>query len=369
MLGFIRTAASIGIVAATAVMAAAQPVITAPAAGQVFRAGPDYATDVLQDPWDFSNHEDISPSPDEFGGWATSPPNQWNAIGTGPTFINTAAGRFVGQAAGDNQLMLLHRGDAIGLNPGRTGITSPIETAKYRKLAVKMRVTGGPGSEVMVAYWYHDSYAASNYLNRAGGIVLPNNIPAGTSEQIFVFDLTQAGSAGSQLVAACGGGGGCSGVPAPWAAEALVRGFRLDPVSSFASQGIEIDWVRLTASNNQTSSAALMTVNLNSCSAFSALRVTDASGVSYDVTDSTGNNSQRTFNYGILPPGNYTLRAVCGNGTSAGTSFRVNSPPAVTVIDPDVTGAPAPTTPRSTVAAMPGTSNSSVTWRIPPTCP
>jgi len=318
----------------------AQPVITSPSSGQVFKAGPDFASDVLQDAWDFSNYEDISPSPDEFGGWATNPPNQWNAIGTGPTFINPGTGRFVGQAAGDNQLMLLHRGDAIGLNPGRNGIIHPIDTSRYRKLAVKMRVTGAPANQQLVGYWYHDSYAASNYLNRAGGILLPTAIPAGTSEQLYVFDLTQAGSGGSQLVAACGGGGACSGVPAPWTNESVVRGFRIDPASSFASQGIEIDWVRLTASNNQ-SSAAQMSVNLNSCSTFNYLSVTDASGMAYAVTDSTGNNSQRTFNYGILPPGSYTLRAVCSTGTSGGTTFRVNAPPAVTVIDPDATGAPA----------------------------
>ena len=308
--------------------------------GQVFKAGPDYATDVLQDPWDFSNYADLSPSPDEFGGWATNPANLWSANGTGPTFINTGAGRFVGQAAGDNQLMMLYRGDAIGLNPGRTGLTDPIETAKYRKLAVKMKVIGAPASQQMVAYWFHDSYAAPNYLNRAGGILLPTAIPAGTSEQIYVFDLTQAGSGGSQLVAACGGGGACTGTPAAYAAEALVRGLRLDPASSFASQGIEIDWVRLTASNSQAP-AALMTVNLNSCSSFSSLTVTDATGVAYVVTDSTGNNNQRTFNYGIFPPGSYSLRAVCGNGTSGATTFQINAPPAVTVVDPDMTGAPA----------------------------
>ncbi len=307
--------------------------------GQVFKAGPDYATDVLQDPWDFSNHADVSPNPDEFGGWATNPANLWNANGTGPTFINTAIGRFVGQAAGDNQLMMLYRGDAIALNPGRTGLTHPIETAKYRKLAVKMRVIGAPANQQMVAYWFHDSYAAPNYLNRAGGALLPTAIPAGTSEQIYVFDLTQAGSGGSQLVAACGGGGACTGTPAAYAAETLVRGLRLDPASSFASQGIEIDWVRLTASNSQAP-AALMTVNLNSCASFSSLMITDAGGVNYVVTDSTGNNNQREFNYGVLPPGSYSLRAVCGNGTSAPSTFQINTPPAVTVIDPDMTGDP-----------------------------
>ena len=118
-----------------------------------------------------------------------------------------------------------------------------------------------------------------------------------------------------------------------------MRGLRLDPTSSFASQGIEIDWVRLTASNSQAP-AALMTVNLNSCASFSSLMISDAAGVNYVVTDSTGNNNQREFNYGVLPPGSYSLRAVCGNGTSAASTFEINTPPAITVIDPDMTGDP-----------------------------
>ena len=156
MSAWLRSGLGAILLAGIASSALAQPVITSPAAGQVFKAGPDFATDVLQDPWDFSNDADISPSPDEFGGWATSPANLWTANGTGPTFINSSAGRFVGQAAGDNQMMLLYRGDAIALNPGRTGITHPIETAKYRKLAVKMRVIGAPASQQMVVYWFHD---------------------------------------------------------------------------------------------------------------------------------------------------------------------------------------------------------------------
>ena len=89
MRAWLRSCLGAVLAAGVASSASAQPSITSPAIGQVFKAGPDYATDVLQDPWDFSNHADISPNPDEFGGWATSPANLWNANGTGPTFINT----------------------------------------------------------------------------------------------------------------------------------------------------------------------------------------------------------------------------------------------------------------------------------------
>ena len=48
----------------------AQVVITSPSAGQRLKAGPDYATDVLADPMDMSNPEDISPDPLEQPGWS-----------------------------------------------------------------------------------------------------------------------------------------------------------------------------------------------------------------------------------------------------------------------------------------------------------
>ncbi|MGE0464480.1 MAG: hypothetical protein AB7Q16_24190, partial [Vicinamibacterales bacterium] len=47
--------------------AQAQPSISL--SGSVFAAGPDFATDVHNDAWDFSNVDDLSPFPDEQGGW------------------------------------------------------------------------------------------------------------------------------------------------------------------------------------------------------------------------------------------------------------------------------------------------------------
>ena len=54
----------------TASVAAAQVTITSPAAGQRLPAGPDYATDVLADPWDMSNVQDMSQDPNERGGFS-----------------------------------------------------------------------------------------------------------------------------------------------------------------------------------------------------------------------------------------------------------------------------------------------------------
>jgi Fibronectin type III domain len=51
----------------------------------------------------------------------------------------------------------------------------------------------------------------------------------------------------------------------------------------------------------------------------------------------TNVSSSINWNYGVLPPGSYTLRVVSGGQTSTAT-FSVNDPPQVRVTDPDQTG-------------------------------
>jgi hypothetical protein len=56
--------------AAASNAAAQSPVITA--VPHVVPAGSDYPTDVLGNPWDFSDVFDLSPHPGEFTGWTIS---------------------------------------------------------------------------------------------------------------------------------------------------------------------------------------------------------------------------------------------------------------------------------------------------------
>src|SRR5262249_6774642 len=89
--------------------AAQQVVITAPSPNAVFAAGPDYATDVLGDPWDMRNQEDIALDPAQKPGW----PNGLapaNGLLTGVT--DGTSGAFV---------TFLQRAWFNINNPGRTG--------------------------------------------------------------------------------------------------------------------------------------------------------------------------------------------------------------------------------------------------------
>ncbi len=300
--------------------------------GPVYRPGPDFASDVLHDPWDFANAEDVAPDADQLLGWVSPPPETVRTAGTGLSFIS--GGWFRGVPGMDNNVGLLYRADANTLNPGRSGISSPIDPARYRKLAVKMRVTGAPVQEQLVAYWFHRSLMEGDWLNSGAAAGAPLLVPPGDSEQIYVVDLAAAPS----LYPACGGAG-CTGVPMPYAASSTIRGLRLDPLNGPAG-GVEIDWVRLTAGNGEPG-AAMMPVSLSGCASFESLRVVEtASGVTTLVGDSTGTNASRSFNYGILPPGAYTVRAACSNGMTPAVAFQIDAPPLVTVTDPDERGDP-----------------------------
>src|SRR6187431_1338328 len=65
----VRTLVVLGLLTAgwlrqpVAVVAKAGITVTSPSNNAVLRAGPDFATDVLADPWDFNNREDVSMDP------------------------------------------------------------------------------------------------------------------------------------------------------------------------------------------------------------------------------------------------------------------------------------------------------------------
>src|SRR5947207_11244037 len=97
-------------------------------------AAPDYATEVLGDPWDMCNPEDMSLRPDERVGFSSFDflPGRCRAGGTTMAVNGT----------NDSSVMMLSPGiyDAA-LNPGRNGRNFPIDSSKYQVLSFKVYST------------------------------------------------------------------------------------------------------------------------------------------------------------------------------------------------------------------------------------
>ena len=265
-------------------------------------AGPDYATDVLGDAWDMCNAEDISPFPPELVGFSpiTYPSSTSCRTGGTTQLVNGAA---------DSSVVFLHRGIYGIVNPGRNGINFPIDPSKYQVLSYKLNSSlAGQGPQL---YWFHNPY------QHPGGDALgvryaPTATIAGT--QIVTADLTQAMVAGG----------------VPWTSGA-VKGLRIDPNHSAAGQSAFFHWVRLT------STTAVQRITWSGGTGTATITVRDNSdGTALDVA-SVPSASFYDWNYGVLPPGSYTLTVTKPGGLSGTAAFTINHPPTIQVTDPSPT--------------------------------
>jgi hypothetical protein len=316
------------------------PRIDVPAPNQAFQAGPDFATDVYHDPWDFSNIDDLGPFPDELRGWTVSSAG----LAGRAVFLSPPSNPnvFLAQkdASGENLIPLLFRGGSKWVNAGRTGADDglSIPTAAYRKLAIKMRL--GPqatlGGGQLLGLWYHRSYESSDDLNNAGGVAFgfPRAGWAVYTVDLTTLDWTDQNGA---IIRSQGPVSVDGTAPEPFANAPLVRGFAFRPTSQPGAMDVEVDWVRLTASDG-ASNATTMMVTHAGCNGTYALKVTDVHATPFSVMGGAQAPNPIPFNYGILAPGAYSLTLTCGGINSAAVPFVVNTPPQVTVIDPDAAG-------------------------------
>jgi hypothetical protein len=261
----------------------------------VIAAGPDFATDVLRDPWDMSNVEDVSLDPGEVGGFTNFSVNGGLAGGT--------------TATADAGVMFLSRGIYGTVSAGTNGFSFPIDTSRYQKLSFRLSDSGV--GEDPQAYWFP----------KQSGEVSPENFG------VKILPPTKNGFSIIQMSLADQATG------TPWT-SAPMRGFRIDPNSAHAGQDMFFDWVRLTCNDN-TPCATMNNIGWSGGSGNAKVEVLDAGGIVLNIATNVAATSFN-WNSGILPPGNYTLRVT--RGSTVGTkAFRINTPPTIAVTDPSRT--------------------------------
>lgn len=266
-------------------------------------AGPDYATEVLGDPWDMCNPEDMSLRPDERVGFSSF------SFLTGPCRAGGTTTAVNGGA--DSSVMMLSPGIYdVALNPGRNGRNFPIDSSKYQVLSFKLNSNATDDPQV---WWFHNP---TNYPSGLGlgGRVAPRTSP-GT--QIVVADLTQSLLSGYS----------------PWT-TGVVRGLRIDPNSANAVENTFLYWVRLTPGASSPL-AAKQTITWNGSGAATITVRDNSDGTLFPVISNLSANSY-LWNYGVLAPGSYTLTVTNASGSGSAT-FSINNPPSIQVTNPSET--------------------------------
>jgi hypothetical protein len=280
--------------------------ISSPANQAVLKAGPDFASDTFSDPWDFSHRGDAALDPAQIDGFS-------NFTVSGGLAGGTLSARRDGGIAGSN-FSILQRGYWGILNPGRTGRRFPINPAIYSKLAFKMSSTRG--DQFPRIYWFHNDLGGPGG-DASGWRYLDPNTPSPAGNNIFVADMTQVNH------------------DVAWTAG-LVKGFAMFPNSSTVGYPVQFDWVRLTTPDGHPASATIP-VTWSGGSGTTTIQVTDGAGTTFTVASGLGGNSYN-WNYGVLPPGTYTIRVVRNGVNSSTNTFTINAPPTIDLIEPDETG-------------------------------
>ncbi|HEV3311447.1 MAG TPA: hypothetical protein VG815_13115, partial [Chloroflexota bacterium] len=329
--------------------------------GCVLNAAPDFATDVLNDPWYMNKPSDVTLDPAPLRYWMAGPNSP---VGTVSSF-NDAANGAVSQNGlpnavggtwipGGEGLMLLHRGYYGFINPLRNGRQTPIDTNIYKKVSFKMRINRTEGIAQPAVFWYRHPYlnptalGGEDYNNfvynlgfnssiglpTAGTTLPPPGSITGTGYQIYTGDLSQASDCSTGFTHQCLNPSGGSWTESP------VVSLEIAPIAGGVSQNTQVafDWVRLTPADNAAGSA-MKVINWSSAgSGTSTITVADRGTppTVFTVARLPSGTFSYNWNYGVLPPGTYDL-TVTRTGASGTMTFRINNPPLTSVTDPSVT--------------------------------
>jgi hypothetical protein len=274
--------------------------------GSPWAAGPDFATDVMGDPWDFKNIDDTDRYPNSTIGWSNF------AVDTSAGTAGGNTAFYPGSTVHVNTMGFHYPGFYNAINPGRSGRRFPVTTSRYRKIAFKLNSSITDG--VLQLRWLRYAFGepGSDLIGGPQGPVQSSTIVSG--DQIYVLDL---------------------GANSTYTANTIVRGFRVDRngASNFAT--LQYDWIRLTTPDN-ASDAALQTFTWSGASG--QLDVYNASGTTRLFTISTNASSGIQWNYGVLAPGSYRVRLTRTGLPTLERAFIVNQPPMVAMSKPDETG-------------------------------
>jgi Bacterial Ig domain len=292
------------VIALTPGRTSAQITVTLGGPGTVASAN-DFATSVLQDPWDMNERTDV-------GWWLNSVDMPFPGFSSA-TFVG---GMFSGTVSADPNLWLLESGSPNLPAIGKNGNTYAINADLYQTVAVRMRLDE-PG--YMLFLWSTHTMYESPGLQTSGPVYTT------PGWRIYFVDLASLG-----LLAGTEGWNGTK------------RSLRLDPAPDNATPNshIDIDWIRLV--DNQP--AHSRTVSWTNAGGNVDIYLDNDNDPNQTLGLVAQNVSGSTYqlNAGALPPGTYYV-AIRRTGTNnaftySTTTYQVNAPATINVTAPSDEG-------------------------------
>jgi hypothetical protein len=310
--------------------AAAQSFTIGGASSQTSQPGADFATTVLGDPWDFTERTDWVHmfSDNEAGNSAwTGTPTQ-----TGGVFRGISSGAAP-------SVHLLYQGVDGALNTvGRSGVLTPIDAGRYRRLSLRVRRSvGTPDSQDrLAAFWFPNTSLAGGgfalwqtrgiYAGFQHANMMPVTAQTGATYQIYRVDLDAP----------------LQGSGAAW--TGLVRGLkvRLGWSSTIQNAAIDLDWIRLTERGNSAAIRRLQWAGLGGRVVLRATHAQSGDVIQIYPEGTSGavdfaDNSLLDWDYGYLPPGTWTITAQ-GSNASRTVTLNIDAAPVMTVLEPNAEG-------------------------------
>ncbi len=274
----------------------AQITVTQPASSLVFRGADDYATQTFQDPWDMKQWTDL--------GWYTFGTDQPLANLTNIAF---SGGVFSATSTTSNPNFWLLDTYTPGSSAlGKIGSLFPINSTKYRRLLLRLNLSGSgltvpPACPAQCAQilWSNQT------IFQPGGMSTSNAFLTYPGWWVYSIDLPTLGAAAG----------------AAWTANP-VDSLRIDP-ANLANVNINLGFARLVDSSDATLNATIAWTGSGPVDIFLDSDTTFSNGyVGQIATGATGGSYQ--FYAGALPAGTYHV-ATRPTGSSATPAYAPGS--------------------------------------------
>ena len=275
-------------------VAGAQITVTSPSTNVAFRAADDYATQAFQDPWDMNQWTDL--------GWYTFGVDQPVSNLANLAFSNGlfSATTTSGGPNPPPNFWLLDTYTPGTAPLGKIGSLFPINSAKYRRLLIRMNLAGPGIANPPIPWQFAQLMWSNNTFYQTGGPSASNTFTTYPGWWVYSVDLPTLGVEAG---------------PA-WSA-APVDSLRLSPVF-LSGINIGVDWVRLVAVD-PTLYGTVTWMGSGPVDIFLDNDTNFANGnVGQIATNTTGNSFQ--FYTGGLPQGAYYV-AIRPSGSTGAPSY------------------------------------------------